>query len=101
MLNNRITGIFCGCQIFVEFCRAIETAEIKNRKIFPSRYNDKILSVVSVQSRLFLCLSGIVYNAVYTVFYCTPGYDTVIYIAHSISVLSLPAIIIFHGNYAF
>ena len=36
----RITGIFCGCLIFAEFCGSIEIAEIKNRKIFQSRYND-------------------------------------------------------------
>ena len=32
--NYRITGIFCGCLIFAEFCGSIEIAEIKNRKIF-------------------------------------------------------------------
>ena len=56
----RITGIFCGCLIFAVFCGSIEIAEIKNRKIFQSRYNDEIMSEVSVQSRIFWCLSGIV-----------------------------------------
>ena len=37
--NYRITGIFCGCLIFAEFCGSIEIAEIKNRKIFQSRWN--------------------------------------------------------------
>ena len=49
----RITGIFCGCLIFAEFCGSIEIAEIKNRKIFQSRYNDEIVSEVIVQSRIF------------------------------------------------
>ena len=43
-------GIFCGCLIFAEFCGSIEIAEIKNRKIFKSGYNDEIVSVVIVQS---------------------------------------------------
>ena len=65
----RITGIFCGCLIFAEFCRSIEIAEIKNRKIFQSRYIDEIKSEVIVQSLIFQCLPGIVvelpvYNAV-------------------------------------
>ena len=59
-LYNRITGIFCGCLIFAEFCRSIEIAEIKNRKIFQSPYNDEIVSEVIIQSRIFRCLSGIV-----------------------------------------
>ena len=56
----RITGIFCGCLIFAEFCGSIEIADIKNRKIFQSRNNDEIMSEVIVQSRVFRCLSGIV-----------------------------------------
>ena len=56
----RITGIFCGCLIFAEFCSSIEFAEIKNRKIFHSRYNDEIMSEDTVQLRIFRCLSGIV-----------------------------------------
>ena len=56
----RITGIFCGCLIFAEFCGSIEIAEIKNRKIFQFRYNDKIVSEIIVQSRIFRCLSSIV-----------------------------------------
>ena len=55
-----ITGIFCGCLIFAEFCGCIEIAEIKNRKIFQSRYNDEIMSEDIVQLRVFRCLSGIV-----------------------------------------
>ena len=58
--NYRITGLFCGCLIFAEFCGSIEIAEIKNRKILQSRYNDEIVSEVVVQSRTFRCLSGIV-----------------------------------------
>ena len=42
----RVMGIFCGCLIFAEFCGSIEIAEIKNRKIFQSRYNDEIVSEV-------------------------------------------------------
>ena len=38
----RITGIFCGCLIFAEFCGSIEIAEIKNRKIFQSLNNDEL-----------------------------------------------------------
>ena len=53
-------GIFCGCLIFAEFCGSIEIAEIENRKIFQSRYNDEMVSEVIVQSRIFRCLSGIV-----------------------------------------
>ena len=49
----RIRGIFCGCLIFAEFCGSIEIAEIKNRKIFQSRYNDEIVSEVIVQSHIF------------------------------------------------
>ena len=56
----RITGIFCGCLIFVVFCGSIEIAEIKNRKIFQSRYNDEIVFEVIVQLRICRCLSGIV-----------------------------------------
>ena len=56
----RITGIFCGCLIFAEFCGSIQIAEIKNRKIFQSGYNDEIVSEVIVQSRIFRCLSGTV-----------------------------------------
>ena len=56
----RITGIFCGCLIFAVFCGSIEIAEIKNRKIFQSCYNDEIVSKVIVQSRILRCLSGIV-----------------------------------------
>ena len=57
----RIMGIFCGCLIFAEFCGYIEIAEIKNRKIFQSRYNDEIVSEVIGQSRIiFRCLTGIV-----------------------------------------
>ena len=52
--NYRITGIFCGCLIFAEFCGSIEIAEIKNRKIFQSRYNDEIVSKVIVQSRILM-----------------------------------------------
>ena len=63
----RITGIFCGCLIFAEFCGSIEIAEIENRKIFQSRYNDEIVSEVIVQSRIFRCLSGNLYCAVNTV----------------------------------
>ena len=65
----RITGIFCGCLIFAEICRSIEIAEIKNRKIFQSRYNDEIVSKVIVQSRIFrsLLLFNYLYNAEYTV----------------------------------
>ena len=48
-----ITGIFCSCLIFAVFCGSIEIAEIKNRKIFQSRYNDEIVSEVIVQSRIF------------------------------------------------
>ena len=44
----RITGIFCGCLIFAEFCGSIEIAEIENRKIFQSRYNDEIVSEVEL-----------------------------------------------------
>ena len=40
----RITGNFCGCLIFAEFCGSIEIAEIKNRKIFQCWYNDEIVS---------------------------------------------------------
>ena len=58
--DYRITGIFCGCLIFAVFCGSIEIAEIKNRKIFQSRYNDEIVSEVIVQQRIFRCLSGIV-----------------------------------------
>ena len=58
--NYRITGIFCGCLIFAEFCGSVEIAEIKNRKIFHSSYNAEILSAVIVQSRIYRCLSGIV-----------------------------------------
>ena len=36
LMLYRITGIFCGCLIFAEFCGSIEIAEIKNRKIFQS-----------------------------------------------------------------
>ena len=53
----RITGIFCGCRIFAEFCGSIQIAEIKNRKIFQSSYNDEIVSEMIVQSRIFRCLS--------------------------------------------
>ena len=61
LLSYRITGIFCGCLIFAEFCGYIEIAEIKNRKIFQSRYNDEIVSEVIGQSRIiFRCLTGIV-----------------------------------------
>ena len=67
MSHYRITGIFCGCLIFAVFCGSIEIAEIKNRKIFQSHYNDEIVSEVIVQSHKFRCLSGIVYNGVYTV----------------------------------
>ena len=59
-LLYRITGIFCGCLIFAEFCGSIQIAEIKNRKIFQSGYNDEIVSEVIVQSRIFRCLSGTV-----------------------------------------
>ena len=59
-IQYRITGIFCGCLIFAEFCGSIEFAEIKNRKIFHSRYNDEIMSEDTVQLRIFQCLSGIV-----------------------------------------
>ena len=65
--NYRITGIFCGCLIFAVFCGSIEIAEIKNRKIFQSHYNDEIVSEVIVQSRIFRCLPGIVNNWGYTV----------------------------------
>ena len=59
--DYRITDIFCGCLIFAEFCGYIEIAEIKNRKIFQSRYNDEIVSEVIGQSRIiFRCLTGIV-----------------------------------------
>ena len=60
--NYRITGIFCGCLIFAEFCGSIEIAEVKHRKIFQSCYNDEIVSKVIVQSRIpvFQCLCGIV-----------------------------------------
>ena len=44
-----ITGIFCSCLIFAEFCGSIEIAEIKNRKIFQSCYNNEIVSEVIVQ----------------------------------------------------
>ena len=57
--HYRITGIFCGCLIFAEFCGSIEIADIKNRKILQSRYNDEIVSEVIVQSRIFGCLAGI------------------------------------------
>ena len=40
-MTYRIKGIFCGCLIFAEFCGSIEIAEIKNRKIFQSRYKTK------------------------------------------------------------
>ena len=60
VVTYRRTGIFCGCLIFAVFCGSIEIAEIKNRKIFQSRYNDEIVSEVIVQSRIFRCLSGIV-----------------------------------------
>ena len=61
LIRYRITGIFCGCLIFAEFCGSIEIAEIENCKIFQSRYNDEIMSEVIVQSRIiFRCLSGIV-----------------------------------------
>ena len=54
-------GIFWGCLIFAEFCGNIEIAEIKNRKIFQSRYNDEIVSEVIGQSRIiFRYLTGIV-----------------------------------------
>ena len=59
-LTYHIMGIFCGCLIFAEFCGSIEIAEIKNRKIFQSRYNDEIVSKMIVQSCIFQCLSGIV-----------------------------------------
>ena len=56
----RITGIFCSCLIFAEFCGSIQIAEIKNCKIFQSSYNDEIVSEVIVQLRKFRCLSCIV-----------------------------------------
>ena len=56
----RIIGIFCSYLIFAVYCGSIEIAEIKNRKIFQSRYNDDIVSEVFVQSRIFRCPSGIV-----------------------------------------
>ena len=52
MVEYRITGIFCGCLIFAEFCGSIEIAEIENRKIFQFRYNDEIVSKVIGQSRI-------------------------------------------------
>ena len=55
-----MTGIFCGCLIFAEFCGSIEIAEIKNHKIFQSRYNDEIVSKVIVQLHIFRYLSSIV-----------------------------------------
>ena len=60
LFTYRITGIFCSYVIFAEFCGSIEIAEIKNRKIFQSRYNDEIVSEVIVQSRIFPDLSGTV-----------------------------------------
>ena len=39
---------------------SIEITEIKNRKIFQSSYNDKIMSEVIDQSGIFRCLSGII-----------------------------------------
>ena len=60
VLAYLLTGIFCGCLIFAEFSRSLEIAEIKNCKIFQSRYNDEIVSEMIVQSLIFQCLSGIV-----------------------------------------
>ena len=60
LFTYRITGIFCGYVIFAELCGSIEIAEIRNRKIFQSRYNDEIVSEVIVQSRIFPDLSGTV-----------------------------------------
>ena len=59
-LTYCITGIFCSCLIFAEFCGSIEIADIKNRKIFQSRYNDELVSEVIGQLRISRCLSGIV-----------------------------------------
>ena len=77
-MEYRITGIFCGCLIFAEFCGSIEIAEIKNRKIFQSRYNYEVMSEVSVQSRIScLCLSGIVVelSVLCGIHKCTQLYD--------------------------
>ena len=50
----RITGIFCGCLIFAEFCGSIEIAEIENHKIFKSRYSDEIVKInLNIQWQLF------------------------------------------------
>ena len=75
MFIYRITGIFCGCLIFAEFCGSIEIAEIKNRKIFQSRYNDEIVSGVILQSCIFQCLSGIVDVVKLSVMRYTPLYN--------------------------
>ena len=96
----RITGIFCGCLIFAEFCGSIEIAEIKNRKIFQSRYNDEFVSEVIVQSRIFRCLSGIVVElSVYCSIHIYIMY-TWIWDCDLNGMILLSAIEIFHGNYS-
>ena len=79
-LNYRITGIFCGCLIFAVFCGSVESAEIKNRKIFQSRYNDEFVSEVIVQSRVFRCLHVRYGCGIICIMQYTPGYKTVMFL---------------------
>ena len=60
-------GIFCGCLIFAVFCGSIEIAEIKNRKIFQSRYNDEILFSRVYSNACPVLLWNYLYNGIYTV----------------------------------
>ena len=88
--NYHITGIFCGCLIFAGFYGSIEISEIKNRK-----YSNPVTMMKSCPKWLFsrvyrysdasaVLLLNYLYNMVYTVIYCTPGYETVIWTAHGI-----------------
>ena len=71
--NYRITGIFCGCLIFAEFCGSIEIAEIENRKIFQSRCNMMKLCPKWLFSHVYsdacsVLLLNYLCNAEYTVY---------------------------------
>ena len=102
--NYRITGIFCGCLIFAEFCGSIEIAEIKNRKIFQSRYNcvQSDCSVAYIQMPIRYCCWNIciVRNTQFYKVHLNMWLSFKWHTVFEIKSVLLSAVKIFHGKYS-